>query len=312
MAVAKDVWSHVGNANLVNPGEPRGTSGNACHVGSRTMPTQCPQRGVRLQGGRLPPPSLMAASSTGEPPPGTREIQEMLTIEMRRQKEIEQGLRRGISNEGAQSRPVPPAPRWMIIPEPQDLEYWRFNPDLPLAQFPGWMKMRSGQEYCVICRKYATNEHLESENHIRRAIQFEAGPWDVTDQFISEGGSGTLGAGASVPDLAHGHIAQRSEEAPQANARAHVGQGSLPELAVPSLPAAAGDRHFYTYFPGVQRWYCRLCWKWVDDVHVQSKKHLERALIPEVFGVYHPPPPEQPPPPPPPMAPPPPRWLEDF
>jgi len=164
----------------------------------------------------------------------------------------------------------------------------------------------------VICRKYATHRHLESENHIWRAIQFEAGPWDVTDQFISEGGSGTLGAGASVPYLAHGHIAQRSEEAPQANARAHVGQGSLPELAVPSLPAAAGDRHFYTYFPGVQRWYCRLCWKWVDDVHVQSKKHLERALIPEVFGVYHPPPPEQPPPPPPPMAPPRKLSLEDF
>ena len=153
---------------------------------------------------------------------------------------------------------------------------------------------------------------MESENHIWRAIQFQAGPWDVTDQFISEGGSGTLGAGASVPDLAHGHIAQRSEEAPQANARAHVGQGSLPELAVPSLPAAAGDRHFYTYFPGVARWYCRLCWKLVDDVHVQSKTHLESALIPEVFGVYHPTLPKQPLPPPPPMAPHPPGVMEVF
>ena len=60
----------------------------------------------------------------------------------------------------------------------------------------------------------------------------------------------------------------------------------LPQLAVPSLPAAAGDRYFYTYFPGVQRWYCKLCWKWVDDEHVQSKKHSELALIPDVFGVY--------------------------
>ena len=138
----------------------------------------------------------------------------------------------------------------------------------------------------MICRKYATHRHLESENHIRRAIQFEAGPWDVTDQFISEGGSGTLGAGASVPYLAHGHIAQRSEEAPQANARAHVGQGSLLELTVPSLPAAAGDRHFYTYFPTAARWHCRLCWKYADDVHVRSQKHVQRALMPEVFGVF--------------------------
>ena len=259
----------------------------------------------------MPPPSLMVASSTEKLPPGTLDLQAMLEIEMSRQRKIEHGCRWGISNESAQNQRVPPAPR-RIIPEPQDPSYWRFHPDLPLAHFPGWMRMRHGQEYCVICKKYATHRHLESENHIRRAIQFEAGPWDVTDQFISEGGSGTLGADASVPHLAQGHIDQRSEETPQANARAHVGQESFPQLAVPSLPAAAGDRHFYTYFPGVQRWYCKLCWKWVDDVHVQSKKHLERALIPEVFGVYHPPPPEQPPPPPPPMAPPPPTWLEDF
>ena len=147
---------------------------------------------------------------------------------------------------------------------------------------------------------------MESKTHIWTAIQFEANPWDVTDQFNSEGGSGTLGADASVPHLAQGHIDQRSEETPQAseetpqaNARAHVGQESLPQLSVPRLPAAAGDRYFYKYYPGIQRWYCKLCWKWVDDEHVQSKKHSERALIPEVFNVYPPPPPDQPPPPPP-------------
>ena len=209
------------------------------------MPTQCPQRGVRLQGGRLLPPSLMAAPSTGEPPPGTLDLKAMLAIERRKQEMIDQGRRCGISKEGAQSRPVPPA-----IPEPQDPSYWRFHPDLPPAQFPGWMRMRNGQEYCEICRKYATHLHLESENHIWRAIQFEAGL-----------------------------IAQRSEEAPQADS------GSFPEFAVSSLPAAAGDRNFYTYVPTAARWYCKLCWRYVDDVHVRSKKHVWRAQIPEDFGV---------------------------
>ena len=207
----------------------------------------------------MPPPSLMAASSTEKLPPGTLDLQAMLEIEMSRQRKIEHGCRWGISNESAQNQRIPPAPR-RIIPEPQDPSYWRFHPDLPLEHFPGWMRMRDGQEYCVICKKYATHQHLETKNHIRTAIQFEERPWDVTDQFNSEGGSGTLGADASVPHLAQGHIDQRSEETPQAseetpqaNARAHVGQESLPQLSVPRLPAAAGDRYFYTYYPGIQR-----------------------------------------------------------
>ena len=194
------------------------------------------------------PPSLMAAPSTGKPPPGTLDLNAMLAIERCKQERIYQGRRCGISKEGAQSRPVPPA-----IPEPQDPSYWRwrFHPDLPPAQFPGWMRMRNGQEYGDSCRKYATHLHLESENHIWRAIQFEAGL-----------------------------IAQRSEEAPQADS------GSFPEFAVSSLPAAAGDRNFYTYVPTAARWYCKLCWRYVDDVHVRSKKHVWRAQIPEDFGVF--------------------------
>ena len=250
---------------------------------------------------------LMAASPIGDPPPGTHRLQDMLAIEMRKHAwEIGQGRRWGISNVGAQRRPVvPPAPR----EGPQNLQdpsYWRFHPHLPLAQFPGWMGMRDGQEYCLICGKYATDQHLVCENHVQRQRRFEAGPWDVTDQFISQGGSGTLGVGASVPDLAHGHIAQSSEEAPRANAweawleTQRGTEGSLPELAVPSLPAAWGDRHFYTYFPTAARWYCRLCWRYADDVHVLSQKHEGRALIPEVFGVFsgepnqRSPPPDQP------------------
>ena len=56
---------------------------------------------------------LMAASSTGDPPPRTHSLQYMLAIEMRKHaREIGQGRRWGISNVGAQRRPVvPPAPR---------------------------------------------------------------------------------------------------------------------------------------------------------------------------------------------------------
>ena len=92
----------------------------------------------------------------------------------------------------------------------------------------------------MVCYRFATGAHLSCTRHLARQAAFETDPWDVN-------------SGPQQPC-------------------------SLQDLDTP--PARWGDPSFYEYRPVHGRWRCRLCWKYADDRHVLTPKHVWRAQNP--------------------------------
>ena len=115
---------------------------------------------------------------------------------------------------------------------------YRFWPELDLL--PAWMLLKDGQEFCRVCRKFATRPHLESLRHRTLIVAFEASPWDLDDP-------------AALADPATDHP-----------------------------PAAWGVPDHFEFRGGAAKWWCRLCWKYVDDWHVRTARHVWYARNPGV------------------------------
>ena len=92
----------------------------------------------------------------------------------------------------------------------------------------------------MICCRYATDAHCSCHRHLARQALFDAAPWDVNADW------------------------------PQPTTPS--------DLSTP--PARWGDAAFYEYRPVHERWYCKLCWKYADDRHLLTPKHVWRAQNP--------------------------------
>ena len=55
---------------------------------------------------------------------------------------------------------------------PRDYRFW---PEI--AHLPGWMQMINGQEFCLLCQKFASRPHIASDRHRALQTHFEAAPW---------------------------------------------------------------------------------------------------------------------------------------
>ena len=122
--------------------------------------------------------------------------------------------------------------------------YYRFWPELdPL---PAWMLLKDGQEFCRVCHKFATGPHLESWRHRRLLAAFAASPWDL---------DAPVGDPAALP---------------------------FADWATDHPPAAWGDPDHFEFRGGAAKWWCRLCWKYVDDWHVRTARHVRYARNPGV------------------------------
>ncbi|MCP4244396.1 MAG: hypothetical protein GY772_27960, partial [bacterium] len=119
------------------------------------------------------------------------------------------------------------------------------------AARPSWMIMDNGYEYCTLCRKYATEEHLASAGHHGRLDG-----WNVW-------GAGSSAAVAGSPDLAGD---MPDEPANPGGVAALLAEGFL--------PPGSGDPLYYRWDGAF--YYCRLCWKHVDEGHLRSLNHRRR------------------------------------
>jgi hypothetical protein len=165
------------------------------------------------------------------------------------------------------------------------LDQQRFdNGEYPFNQ--PWMTLLNGKRYCRICHMEATEGHIASQKH-KKWVQ-----WCEQQQ---NGGP-----------------------APVQAALGAIKWSSMPSDE-PVFPHEWGNPAHFKWQN--DQWYCLLCYKYADDNHCASEKHLKRALQPEVYlqtyvpsscsSHFDPPPPQSTfpqavdvsPPPPPPLLP---------
>ncbi len=113
------------------------------------------------------------------------------------------------------------------------------------AAMPDWMTYDNGYPYCMLCGKYATEDHLASYPHTQRLASH-----NYWAPMIAAAGGGQPPGGGTTDD--------------------HV----TAQLLSGVLPAASGDPRCY-------RWegdgfHCRLCWKNVTVGHLNSIGHRRR------------------------------------
>ena len=113
------------------------------------------------------------------------------------------------------------------------------------GELPPWMTVKEGAEYCTLCWVYATEAHLASARHQRRLAYFEH----------------RVGA-TQLPALTC---------------------GASYEWKADEVPPDWGNPTFYKWQAGRGCFWCKLCWKNVDDPHVYSQKHQQRMRHPEPF-----------------------------
>ena len=172
--------------------------------------------------------------------------------------------------------------KWL---EEDRLDQQRFdNGEYPFDQ--PWMTLKYGKRYCIICDMEATEGHIASQKHQK---------WVQWCEEQQNGGP-----------------------APVQAALGAIKWSSMPSDEPVFPPEWGNPAHFKWQN---DQWYCLLCYKYADDNHCASEKHLYRASQPEVYlqtyvtsscsSHFDPPPPQSTlpqavhisPPPPPPLLP---------
>ena len=124
------------------------------------------------------------------------------------------------------------------------------------------------------------------------AMSHEARDDDPLSKAIDKGTGGTGGQPADGGHLSTGAT------------------GAEPAEPLP-IPAHWGDHINYEWKPLAGKYWCKLCWKYAEEAHIKSDKHVWKTLyqewyprylankcVPPYAGAQQPPPPPHPPPPP--------------
>eukprot|EP00747_Dinoflagellata_sp_TGD_P185108 gnl/TRDRNA2_/TRDRNA2_41418_c0_seq1.p1 gnl/TRDRNA2_/TRDRNA2_41418_c0~~gnl/TRDRNA2_/TRDRNA2_41418_c0_seq1.p1 ORF type:complete len:634 (+),score=94.03 gnl/TRDRNA2_/TRDRNA2_41418_c0_seq1:149-1903(+) len=166
----------------------------------------------------------------------------------------------------------------------------RYERDLQARQaqgvLPWFLEVRDGQEYCTLCFQFATEEHLRSSRHQSRLA------WQTPSAPPPAVMNGVEGAHMPVAQPPPGPY--------------YCMPAALPPpapSAVPRPPDNWGNPNFFEWRPQNSAFWCRLCWKYADDNHVTSQKHVGRTVYPDSYlgcdpiggegGQAPPPPPPQ-------------------
>ena len=126
------------------------------------------------------------------------------------------------------------------------------------GELPPWMILKEGVEYCTLCRQYVTENHLKTTKHQQRLAYFDA--TQVPALTCSAPGTWAAAAGSRVT--------------------AEVPAGQAIVIRQPDVPPHWGDPTCYEWRAEWGRYYCRVCWKYVDDPHINSEKHQWRMMDP--------------------------------
>eukprot|EP00928_Gymnodinium_smaydae_P059172 TRINITY_DN42416_c0_g1_i1.p1 TRINITY_DN42416_c0_g1~~TRINITY_DN42416_c0_g1_i1.p1 ORF type:complete len:292 (+),score=46.49 TRINITY_DN42416_c0_g1_i1:58-933(+) len=116
-----------------------------------------------------------------------------------------------------------------------------------------WFENKAGEMYCNLCGSYATDAHVQSDKHKKRAANPE---W-------------------------YGYA--RTTVAQDAIQVQPPWLESRPCACTEALPIPAQYNH--AWFEKKQGdWYCNLCGCWATDGHITSAKHEKRAQWPSYYG----------------------------
>jgi len=159
---------------------------------------------------------------------------------------------------------------------------------LPDEQFnkPWFTSKGAGEYYCELCGAVATEGHIMSDKHQKRAAHPE---WYG---FESRDPAGSVAE--SVETLPEPWIRYYSEDQQKPwyfNPITKVatwkfpGEQSLTTADAPTAVTVIPDEYNFPWFQ--QRdgdWYCNLCGCWATDGHIVSQRHQKRATWPSYYG----------------------------
>lgn len=121
------------------------------------------------------------------------------------------------------------------------------------GELPDWMTVVDGEEFCKICDTRATEAHVYSHKHQKALAWHESS--GSTNQCVT-----------SYCEMAH------------------MTSVVVPSFSTPHpIPANWGNPNHYEWKAEEGRYFCRLCWKYADDSHVESEKHTTREQYPEHY-----------------------------
>ena len=123
------------------------------------------------------------------------------------------------------------------------------------GELPRWMKLLADRtEWCTLCGCTATETHIASQKHKNQVA------W-------------------SEMTLAQAPTAQASPAAQDQWALVPLWQ----PCGAPVFPHDWGDPSHFEWKPNEFQFWCKLCWKYATDNHVQSDRHKQRAANPEAY-----------------------------
>ena len=123
------------------------------------------------------------------------------------------------------------------------------------GELPRWMELRGdGTQWCTLCYCTATETHIASQKHKNKVA------WDEM----------TL------------HQGPTAQAVPAAQDQCALVPVSQP-CGAQAVPRDWGDPSHFEWKSNEFQFWCKLCWKYATDNHVQSDKHKERATNSEAY-----------------------------
>jgi len=166
-------------------------------------------------------------------------------------------------------------------------QWYGFGGGQPVQRTEPWFEHKDGMDYCNLCGAYATDGHLESEKHRKRAANPE---WYG---FPPSSGS-VVPCEPALPEPWVRYFSEEEQAPWYHNPVTKVTQWEFPEFpsgasdpVTTSMVVASSRPPQYNHPWFEQRegeWFCLLCNCWAPDTHLGSSKHEKRAAWPGSYG----------------------------
>jgi len=151
-----------------------------------------------------------------------------------------------------------------------------------LGELPEYIEIGADGEYCKLCGKYATEEHILSAHHQRKLAYHNMAALDIGAICnISSSSSCCNGSSSSNFLSCTSNITQAALPAPAVQSAAVA---PMPP-SQPVLPSSWGNRDFYEWKPEAGCYWCKLCNKNADESHLISMQHHQRSCNASVVGI---------------------------
>mmetsp|Transcript_20304 Transcript_20304/g.36248 ORF Transcript_20304/g.36248 Transcript_20304/m.36248 type:complete len:335 (+) Transcript_20304:45-1049(+) len=162
-----------------------------------------------------------------------------------------------------------------------------------------WFEKKDGEYYCNLCGAWATEGHIQSDKHKKRAANPEWYGYPAPSQAVAELCIPSQAVSELLPEPWCREFSEEHQLPWYFNPVTKVAQWEFPGLlsSGESRPVAESrqlaspvklsipPQYNHPWFEQRQGdWYCNLCECWATDTHIVGSKHQKRVQWPSYYG----------------------------